>query len=344
MGAAAVLQVRRDGRLILAASRALPEELLGRQPSSEAIGPELDAWLLATAGDEFASVAALPLISQGNLFGVLALFGRGAEAVQGEAVWLAGAVADLAAVALGRAYSHEKLRRSYQALEESREKLARARALEAVGTMSAIVVHEVRNPLAGIHGVMQLMERRLPEGDSMRPMIGEVSTRVDELNEMLNELLQFARPRGPRFRQLDLAAMADATLDFFGKSPEGAGVEVVRQVEQVLLDADRSQLQRVLLNLLGNAAQAMGGEGVITLQVSASEGRCLIAVRDEGPGIPEAERARVFEPFFSTKTRGTGLGLPVAMQVAEAHGGTMWVTCPPEGGTVMSIELPLSRD
>ncbi|MEO5740096.1 MAG: ATP-binding protein, partial [Vicinamibacterales bacterium] len=104
---------------------------------------------------------------------------------------------------------------------------------------------------------------------------------------------------------------------------------------------DREMLQVVFQNILMNAAQAMDCRGRIDVTISSTGGRCRIAVADRGPGMPADVRAKAFDAFFTTKHRGTGLGLPIAKRVVEAHGGTMRIDVPPESGTIISVELPL---
>jgi signal transduction histidine kinase len=106
---------------------------------------------------------------------------------------------------------------------------------------------------------------------------------------------------------------------------------------------DREMLLVVFQNILLNAAQAMDGQGQIDVTITRGEGRCSVAITDRGPGMPEDIRAKAFEPFYTTKHRGTGLGLPIARRVVEAHGGHMKIDVPAEGGTTVSVELPLPR-
>jgi signal transduction histidine kinase len=107
------------------------------------------------------------------------------------------------------------------------------------------------------------------------------------------------------------------------------------------MTADRELLRGTLFNLLLNAAQAMGGKGRVTVSVTRRDDQCVIQVRDTGPGVPPEIRDQVFEPFFTTKARGGGLGLPIARRTTELHGGSLSMDCPPGGGTIMTVTLPL---
>jgi signal transduction histidine kinase len=110
---------------------------------------------------------------------------------------------------------------------------------------------------------------------------------------------------------------------------------------ELTMTADRELLRATLFNLLLNAAQAMGGKGRVTVSVTRRDDHCVIQIRDTGPGVAPEIRDQVFEPFFTTKARGGGLGLPIARRTTELHGGSLSMECPPEGGTIMTVTLPL---
>lgn len=111
----------------------------------------------------------------------------------------------------------------------------------------------------------------------------------------------------------------------------------------LVIEADGDQLRSIFVNLLLNAAQSMPGGGLVSVDVVTADGACIVGVRDRGPGIPREWRERVFEPFYSTKARGSGLGLPTAKRIAEAHGGAISLTDAPGGGTIATVTLPLRR-
>jgi signal transduction histidine kinase len=137
-----------------------------------------------------------------------------------------------------------------------------------------------------------------------------------------------------------LSALLSGTVDLLRKDPAYAGLDVVLAGEDTVVDGDIEQLQTVVLNLLLNSAQAVGGNGRIEVTLTRRDGWCDIRIRDYGPGISPEVRERVFEPFFTTKHRGTGLGLPTARRVVEMHHGTIALETPEDGGTVVTISLP----
>jgi PAS domain S-box-containing protein len=213
-------------------------------------------------------------------------------------------------------------------------------SLAKLGKMAAVVAHEVRNPLAAIRGALQVIRSRLAPGSTERGVATEIITRVDTLNAIVTDLLQFARPRQPVMARLSISDVAQETVTLMRQDPALSRVDVRVDCGDVTLSADRELLKMVLLNLLINGAQAMNGTGTLTVTARTSAPWHELRVSDEGPGIPPHVREQLFEPFFTTKHRGTGLGLATARRIVELHGGTIDLICPREGGTVALIRLP----
>jgi len=222
------------------------------------------------------------------------------------------------------------------------EQLRERNALAKLGEMAAMIAHEVKNPLAGIRGAVQVIGGRMAAGNTDAAMMKEIVKRVDSLDAMMKDLLLFARPPKPRRAPTDVVPLLAATAGLL-KEDEGArqvDVEIAGSAPPV--PADGEMLKMVFHNLLINGAHAMHGQGTIRVQVSAAHHACRIAVSDQGPGIPADVRDKIFTPFFTTKRRGTGLGLPTAKRFIEAHDGRITVDCPPSGGTTVTVQLPLS--
>jgi signal transduction histidine kinase len=225
--------------------------------------------------------------------------------------------------------------------KRSETRLREQAALARLGEMAAVVAHEVKNPLAGMRGVLQVIGGRMPEGNRDRAVLGEVVTRLDALNNIVDDLLVFARPREPQLGPVPLGDLLDNTVSLLKRDPALAGVDIAIGGDNPVIQADSEQLKTVFQNLLLNAVQATGGAGLVTVTIATDTLAASVAVADSGPGIPAEIRDRIFEPFYTTKHRGTGLGLPTARRVIERHKGRLDVDCPPSGGTVVTVTLPL---
>ena len=224
------------------------------------------------------------------------------------------------------------------------DQLREQAALVRLGEMAAVVAHEVKNPLAGIRGAMQIMGSRMTPGSGDSGVVDEIIARIDTLNDLIGDLLLFARPPQPKLAPVDIRALVAATVHQLHRDPAlgDIHVEIVGSAPPIV--ADSELLKIVFLNLLINGAHAMGGRGRMRVTIQASSQSCEIAFIDDGPGIPSEIRHRIFTPFFTTKSRGTGLGLPTAKRLVEAHQGTIDVECPAAGGTRMTVRFPLAQE
>jgi PAS domain S-box-containing protein len=241
----------------------------------------------------------------------------------------------------GKPYQYMAIRSDITQRKRSEALLHERAALARLGEMAAVVAHEVKNPLAGIRGSLQVIGGRMPADSRDRTVMRDIVDRLDSLNNIVDDLLVFARPREPKLAPIVLEELLRSTAALLKKDPAHAATHVEVADSSVVVRADGEQLQLVLVNLLLNAAQATHNQGEVRVGVSTSSGVCRIVISDNGPGIPDDVRERIFEPFFTTKHRGTGLGLPTAKRVIERHGGSIDVQCPPAGGTVVTVSLPL---
>jgi signal transduction histidine kinase len=171
-------------------------------------------------------------------------------------------------------------------------------------------------------------------------MITEIVSRIDALNELMQDLLLFARPPKPKPALVDIAELVEMTADLLRSNPALTGMRVKVDGPALSVFADADLLKIVFENLLVNGAQAMRGQGTIQVSVALSDNTCQIAFSDSGPGIPTDLRDKIFTPFFTTKARGSGLGLPTARRLIEAHRGTISISCPLDGGTTVTVQLP----
>ncbi|NQW02992.1 MAG: PAS domain S-box protein, partial [Acidobacteria bacterium] len=240
----------------------------------------------------------------------------------------------------GKPYQYTAIRYDITERKRSEAALRDQAALAQVGKMAAVVAHEVRNPLAGIRGALQVIGRRLDGQGPEKAIIEEVIARVDGLNDIVQDLLLFARPRQPLLAPLPVAELLAATVALVQQDPQFSGVTVTVASTDAVIAADADQLRQVLLNLLINSAQAMEGRGEIRVSVRAVNDGCEIRLHDNGPGIGQDVRDHLFAPFFTTKHRGTGLGLATARRILDAHHGTLKLECPASGGTAAVVWIP----
>ncbi len=241
----------------------------------------------------------------------------------------------------GKPYQYIAIRSDITARKQAEEQLAQQAALARVGQMAAVVAHEVRNPLAGIKGAIQVLMSRRAAGDTELPVMRDIVGRIDSLSELINDLMLYARPRAPRWSHVELRPLIAHAVTIVRRDPVAQSIEIVVEGEDVSASADDELIRATILNLLINAAQAMAGQGRIVVTSRKSGDFATIEVRDTGPGIPPEIRNQVFDPFFTTKARGGGLGLPIAKRTAELHGGSLALECPDGGGTVVTLQLPL---
>jgi PAS domain S-box-containing protein len=240
----------------------------------------------------------------------------------------------------GQPYQYTAIRYDITERKRTERALREQASLARLGRMAAVVAHEVRNPLAGIRGAVQVIGRRLSPGGPEQAIVGEIITRIDTLNDIVQDLLLFARPSQPKLTTVGLQSLVAETVSFFKQDPAVAGVALRTAVAEATVTGDPEQLKLVLLNLLINGAQAMQGAGEIHISARAVGEWHELRIADRGPGLSEAVREHLFEPFFTTKHRGTGLGLATARRILEGHGGSISLECPLEGGTVAIVRLP----
>jgi PAS domain S-box-containing protein len=235
-------------------------------------------------------------------------------------------------------------------LRSLESEIMRVKTLAALGEMAATVAHEVRNPLGGIAGFAGLLAREFEEGDPRRASAEKIIRGCGNLNRIVTNLLEYARPLRLERRFCDLKAELAEEISVFESDirRRQRALTVRREFTpgQVELFADPAQLRFALHNLLTNAADAAGdGEVVCGIDIDQDgNGRphVRVWVSDNGPGVAETNREQIFTPFFTTKDKGTGLGLAMVRKVADAHRGTVTLGTPPGGGAQFTLTLPLS--
>jgi PAS domain S-box-containing protein len=215
--------------------------------------------------------------------------------------------------------------------------------LAQIGEMAGVIAHEVKNPLAGIGGALQMIERQFSTNADVRLVIAQIQERLRAVNEMVQDLMLFANPAPPRFAPIDAGEVIARATALFGQHPRhGQTCVDVRSADarDVMLRGDVEQLALALGHVLINAAQAMNGGGRITLDLETRPATCAFVVADDGPGIPPEMRENLSRPFRTTKTRGLGVGVAIARRIVEEHGGGLAFAAGPAKGTVVTLQLP----
>jgi len=219
--------------------------------------------------------------------------------------------------------------------ERRRERTERERHLAMLGEMSAVLAHEIRNPLASLKGNAQLLAEQLDAASPLQKKVGRVVNEAKRLEELTCTLLDLVRSSSVSPKPCDPAQLLKDAAE--SVAPERIDVNVAGAPAAWSLDAPR--IEQVLKNLLQNAVQS-SPEGAILATMSAERGKLLITVRDHGPGLPAGSADKLFEAFHTTRTQGTGLGLAVARRIVELHGGTIRAENHAQGGALFTVTLP----
>jgi len=245
--------------------------------------------------------------------------------------------------------AYQELGEYDQRLRENQEQLIQAEKLTSLGQMAASIAHEVNNPLAGVLVYTQLLSKKIA-GDNMPKEIAldylsKMDSELTRSTRLIRNLLDFARQSPPTLKEVDLNDVVNRALDLAAHSAELQNIRVVKELTPSLprLMADFSQLQQVCTNLILNAIQAMPEGGRLTLHTSANSSQVKIEVQDTGCGISPENMRKLFTPFFTTKEKGKGVGLGLAVThgIIQRHQGRIEVQSKEGEGTIFTIYLPL---
>ncbi|MBW1896676.1 MAG: PAS domain S-box protein [Deltaproteobacteria bacterium] len=224
------------------------------------------------------------------------------------------------------------------------QEVERSRRLAAIGNLAAGVAHEIRNPLSSIKGFATYFRERFKDEPQDQNTADTMIQEVERLDRVIGQLLEFARPSGLKIRPVRVDELIEHSLKLVESDARTRGVEVTSTVpadlSPIAMDADR--MNQVLLNLYLNAIQAMNKGGTLDVEVTRDEQskQTRITVADTGPGIDPSDRERIFDPYFTTKPAGTGLGLTIVHKIMEAHGGDVDVYSASNTGTMVTLILP----
>jgi len=227
------------------------------------------------------------------------------------------------------------------------QQMERADRLASIGEMAAGLAHEIKNPLAGISGAISVLSDDFAKEDPRREVFDQIQDQIGRLDKTVNDLLNFGRPGEPEFSYADINNLLKQTLLFVAQHPEARHISRLEELSRDLppVWVDQKQIQQVLLNICINALQAMDGSGMLQVRTEtvSHDGKLWVRaeIRDTGPGMAPAVLEQIFTPFYTTKTQGTGLGLPICRQLMENNGGSLQVQSQLGRGSCFILELPV---
>ncbi len=296
------------------------------------------------------SLLALPLLLRDEPIGAVVIDDvRSARDWTESEVELATLIGQQVAIAVANARLFEDLRRSYGDLARAQEELVKRERLAALGELAAVVAHEVRNPLGVIfNSIVSLRKILQPSGDAAM-LLSIVGEEADRLNRIVGDLLDFARPNEPSIQQESLREVIEEAVHVARSEASNSPVEMRIELSPDLspLGIDARLVRQALLNVVLNGVQAMPKGGTLTVRASTEKrgGRAYarVDVIDTGLGIPTEVQSRMFQPFFTTKASGTGLGLAVVKRIVDAHRGEISVESRPGSGTTFTLHLPVDE-
>ena len=234
---------------------------------------------------------------------------------------------------------HAKTFQDLSEINALRQQMRQVDRLAAIGEMAATVAHEIRNPLGGIRGFAALLARDLPENDARRRLVDKIIIGADSLDRVVNELLEYTRPVELSMRPSRCRDLVEEALLYLeiGQRPITLTVDVPAAYRVL---ADPGKIRQVFLNILLNAVESIEGVGEVRVLAEATEQWIHIAVEDTGCGMSDEQLARIFSPFYTTKEKGTGLGLAVTSKIVEGHGGAIKAQSKLGQGSRVTVALP----
>lgn len=226
------------------------------------------------------------------------------------------------------------------------EQVRRSERLAALGQLAGGVAHEIRNPLAIMRAVAQLLNAKLGDRADLHRHMEVLTVEADRIDRLIGELLTYGSAHPPRMAVIEIASLLEELATSLAPYADQRGVTLHVEVGAELppLRADREHLRQALLNVLLNAVQASGSGQTVELWCNTEAGDLILKVRDHGAGIPAEIHRRIFDPFFTTRDEGTGMGLAVVSRITAEHGGTVDVRDAPGGGTVATLSLPVNME
>ncbi|MGH7962032.1 MAG: GAF domain-containing protein [Candidatus Binatia bacterium] len=286
--------------------------------------------------DGLCTLLSVPLCNKTDVIGVLSVYTGEPRCFDESDTRLLTLLANQSAIAIENATLHRDE-------VEARERLRQSEKLAALGKLSAGLAHELRNPLNTVSMLLYAMVREMPMDGPLAVDLQVMQKELQRMSLLIEQFLEFARPRPPHFQRERLDEIMEETLLLIGPEARTRGVMIYKEWAAGLPSVwvDGTQIKQVYLNLLLNGLQAMPQGGKLMVRLYISGGNLLTAIADEGEGIQPEVRANLFQPFFTTKQGGTGLGLSISQRIIEGHNGRLRLLSRPGAGTTAVVRLPL---
>jgi two-component system sensor histidine kinase HydH len=239
----------------------------------------------------------------------------------------------------------DQLRQAHEELEKNFERIKRAERIYSLAQLSAGLAHEIRTPLASLEGAADLVQRENQSDERRREFLEIIQKESRRLNRLLTSFLEFAKPRQPELKMVEIGELLDSVIILVQHQCEARRLDLRRYVDPglTILECDPEQMKQVLINLVINACQAMPLGGTVLLEAQRDGTSVNIDVHDQGGGIEEGNLEKIFDPFFTTKESGTGLGLSVAHQIVSQHKGLLSIARNSAHGATVRVSLPLQQ-
>ncbi len=258
----------------------------------------------------------------------------------GKAAGLAADGADLTSLHFYLKTLFTEVEKTRTHLEDSRKSLHHRERLARVGEVMAHVAHEIRNPLATIGGFARHLEKHPEDADKVREGATIIAQETARLEKMLTDVMKYSRPVRVERRRWNLNEVVEHSLAALsGQIPDGVRLRVALSPDLPSVEIDPDPVEQVVINLIKNSIEAMNGSGELEIATLSTASEVLLVIRDTGPGIPEPIREKIFQPFFTTKKKGNGLGLAICKQIIDEHEGAIELDSSPGEGTTFKIRF-----
>jgi signal transduction histidine kinase len=298
-----------------------------------------DPYAHMAAQEGLSSLLCIPLRTSLRLIGLLTVYTLEPRRFRAEEVELLLALAAQSATAIENA-------RLYQAMLATQEQLRQSERLAALGSMSAGLAHEIRNPLHTMHLLAYAMQQDCPPSSTLAADLQVIQSEIGRLTLLVEQFLDFARPKQPQVSLQKLPEIMEEALLLLRAEARQRSIRIYKTWpgDLPVVEVDGAQIKQVFLNILLNALQATPPHGAIEVRLHAGHESVIAEIHDQGEGMAAEVRAQLFTPFFTTKPKGVGLGLSISQRIIEGHRGAIRVTSQPGLGTLVRIELPLRAE